>query len=59
MRELWDLSEVRSRDTVLAAGTRVADVDRDAFRLAAAPVLQRHLDEPGLRALHDGIRALA
>lgn len=59
MRELWDLSEVRSRDTVLAAGTRVAEVDLDAFRLAAAPVLRRHLDEPGLRALHDGIRALA
>lgn len=59
MRELWDQSEVRSRDTVLAAGTRVAAVDLDAFRVAARPVLRRHLDEPGLRALHDGIRALA
>ncbi len=59
MRELWDQSEIRSRETVLAAGTRVAEVDLDAFRVAARPVLQRHLDEPGLRALHDGIRALA
>ena len=59
MRELWDRSEIRSRETVLAAGTRVATVDLDAFRVAARPVLQRHLDEPGLRALHDGIRALA
>lgn len=59
MRELWDQSEIRSRDTALAAGTRVAEVDLDAFRVAARPVLERHLDEPGLRALHDGIRALA
>jgi len=59
MRELWDQSEIRSRETVLAAGTRIAEVDRAAFRAAAQPVLDRHLDEPGLRALHDGIRALA
>jgi tripartite ATP-independent transporter DctP family solute receptor len=59
MRELWDASEIESRDTVLKAGVKVNQVDRAAFRRAAQPVLQRYLQNQELDALYREIRAVA
>lgn len=58
MRALWDQREQAARAAVLAAGTRVSAVDRDAFRRAAQPVLEHHLHDAGLAQLYRGIQAL-
>jgi hypothetical protein len=44
---------------VIAAGVKANDVDVPAFRKAAAPLHERYLADGALRALFDGIRALA
>ncbi|WP_420479952.1 TRAP transporter substrate-binding protein [Brevundimonas sp. FT23028] len=59
MRALWDQREAEARATVLAAGTRVAQVDREAFAATVRPVLDKYLSEPRLRALHERIAAVA
>ena len=59
MRERWDRSENESRAAVEKAGTRVAEVDREAFRKAAAPVLEQYLRDSTLERLYRDIRALA
>jgi tripartite ATP-independent transporter DctP family solute receptor len=59
MRERWDRSESESRAAVEKAGTKVTEVDRAAFRKAAAPVLERYLRDSALERLYREIRALA
>ena len=59
MRGLWDQREDKARAEVLAAGTRVTEVEREAFRRAARPVLERHLRDTDLAALHREIQALS
>ena len=60
MRALWDKTEVEVRETVVAAGVEVTEVDRDAFRRAAQPVLERYAREDETYArLLAAIRALA
>jgi tripartite ATP-independent transporter DctP family solute receptor len=59
MRELWDKMEEEARLTVLAAGIHYNDVDRDAFRKAAAPVLEKFTTREDLRKLHELVRAAA
>lgn len=59
MRTLWDEREATARATVLAAGTQVAEVDKDAFATTVRPVLDKYLAEPRLRALHERIAAVA
>jgi len=59
MRELWDRSENASRDFVLGHGVNFNEVDRPAFRHAAAPVMERFLRDPLLQQLHKSIRDLA
>ena len=59
MRELWDRMEADSRDFVLKNGVRVNDVNREAFRRAAQPVVDATLKDARLRKLYEEIRAAA
>jgi TRAP-type C4-dicarboxylate transport system substrate-binding protein len=59
MRERWDRSESDSRAAVEKAGTKVTQVDREAFRKAAAPLLEKYLRDSTLERLYRDIRALA
>lgn len=59
MRAKWDESEGKAREAVLAAGTRVNDVDLEAFRHAAEPLLAEYRDKPGVGELYRRIRELA
>jgi tripartite ATP-independent transporter DctP family solute receptor len=59
MRALWDQAETASRVFVLAHGVVENDVDMNAFRAAAAPVLAAYRRDPRTDALYRSIRALA
>lgn len=60
MRERWDKTEAETRDAVIASGVAVNEVDREAFRRAAAPVLDALTQGDEQQAkLHRQIRALA
>jgi tripartite ATP-independent transporter DctP family solute receptor len=59
MRELWDRREAESRAAVEKAGVQVNEVDREAFRKAAAPLLEEYLADAGLARLYRAIRATA
>lgn len=59
MRELWDRMEEESRTHVIAAGVQFNEVDREAFRRAARPVLESYVSAGGLQKLYEDIRAAA
>jgi tripartite ATP-independent transporter DctP family solute receptor len=59
MRELWDRMEADSREFVVKNGVQVNEVDMDAFRRAARPVVEATLEEPLLRKRYEEIRAAA
>lgn len=59
MRELWDQRIDAARSAALASGVKVNAADLDAFRAAARPMVSAQLAAPGMRLLHDQIRALA
>jgi tripartite ATP-independent transporter DctP family solute receptor len=59
MRERWDRSEGESRAAVEKAGTKVTEVDREAFQKAARPLLEKYLQDSTLARLYRDIRALA
>lgn len=59
MRAAWDASEATARAEVLAAGVEANDVDMDAFRKAAAPLLAEYRRDPAVDALYRRIRAMA
>jgi tripartite ATP-independent transporter DctP family solute receptor len=59
MRELWDRREAESRAAVEKAGVQVNEVDREAFRTAAAPLLEEYLADADLARLYRAIRAAA
>jgi tripartite ATP-independent transporter DctP family solute receptor len=59
MRELWDRREADARAAVERAGVQVNEVNRDAFRRAAAPLVDRYLNDPDLARLYRAIRAAA
>jgi tripartite ATP-independent transporter DctP family solute receptor len=60
MRGLWDRREAEARAAVEKAGVHVNEVDREAFRGAAAPLVAEYLNKnPDLDRLHRAIRALA
>ena len=59
MRGLWDKMEEEARQTVLQAGVQFNEVDRAAFRKAAAPVLEKYVARDDLRELYDLVRAAA
>lgn len=59
MRTLWDQMEAESRETVIKAGVKVNEVNREAFHAAARPVVTHYLRRSNLEKLHQDIRALA
>jgi tripartite ATP-independent transporter DctP family solute receptor len=59
MRTLWEKMQAESREIVLHAGTKVADVDRPAFRKAVAGLLTRYERRDDLAPLFAQIQALA
>jgi tripartite ATP-independent transporter DctP family solute receptor len=59
MRELWDRMEADSREFVLNKGVQVNDVNREAFRRAAQPIIDATLKDAQLRRLYEEIRAAA
>jgi tripartite ATP-independent transporter DctP family solute receptor len=59
MREHWDASEARAREAILAAGVEVNEVDLDAFRAAAGPVLTHYRAHPEVAPLVERIEAEA
>ncbi|QBB69410.1 TRAP transporter substrate-binding protein [Pseudolysobacter antarcticus] len=59
MRELWDKSEIESRDYVIAKGVKVNEVDRRAFETATAATLSAYRRDPAIDTLYKKIRALA
>lgn len=59
MRGLWDASEERARKAVAEAGVRFNDVDGDAFRAAARPLVDAYLADPAIADIYRRVRALA
>lgn len=56
MRELWDEAERTAREAVTAAGVNINDVDYGPFQRVTAPLLEKRLKIPELRAVYDAIR---
>jgi len=59
MRQLWDSSEASARAAVEKAGVTVTQVNRMAFRKAAAPLLASYMNDPELQRIYQEIRAVA
>ena len=59
MRAKWEESEGKARESVLAAGVKVNEVDIAAFRKAAQPLLDDYHRQPAIEALYRRIRAQA
>lgn len=59
MRAEWDRREAESRAKVIAAGTQVNAVDREAFAAAVRPVLDKYIAGPRLSGLYERIAAAA
>lgn len=58
MRALWDARVERSRALVLAAGVEVTEPDIAPFQAAVAPIWDKYLTDPSMRALADMIQAV-
>jgi tripartite ATP-independent transporter DctP family solute receptor len=59
MRARWDELVEKSRAAVRAAGIEIRAVDRDAFRGAVRPLLDRYLRDPEIERLHGMLRDAA
>ena len=59
MRQQWDATEGKARQTVLAHGVKANAVDMPAFRKAADPLLQEYLKQPDVAEIHRRIREFA
>jgi TRAP-type C4-dicarboxylate transport system substrate-binding protein len=59
MRAKWEESESKARAAVLASGVKANDVDTEAFRKAAQPLLDEYHRKPEIEALYRRIRDLA
>lgn len=59
MRKLWDESEAAARQAVVDAGVQLNEVDGEAFRHAARPLVDDYLRDPAIADIHRRIRAAA
>jgi TRAP-type C4-dicarboxylate transport system substrate-binding protein len=59
MRSRWDEIVERSQRAVRDAGVEIRAVDKDAFRAAVKPLLERHLREPETERLYAELRGAA
>ncbi len=58
MRAAWAKTETESRDKAIAAGTKILDVNKDAFRAVCEPVVAKRLNNEAVAKLHAAIRAM-
>lgn len=58
MRELWQESEIKAREAVLAGGSQVNEVDKQPFIDAMAPVYEQFGADPKVGDLIERIRAV-
>ena len=59
MRERWDETVLTSRRAALDSGIVPNAIDKDAFRRAVQPMLDRHLRDPETRRLYEALRGFA
>jgi tripartite ATP-independent transporter DctP family solute receptor len=59
MRARWDTAVANAERAVADSGVAVNEVDKDAFRKAAEPVVTRYLADPELARLHSMLRHVA
>jgi TRAP-type C4-dicarboxylate transport system substrate-binding protein len=59
MRARWDATVAAAERAVAASGVVQNEVDKEAFRQAAEPVLARYLADPELERLHAELREAA
>lgn len=57
MRGLWDKAESTARETVLASGVKVNEVDRESMRRATEAVAHDYLRDAELAKLYEYVRA--
>lgn len=58
-RGLWDSSEHKAREAIIAGGVKVNVVDREAMRAATDGITREYLREPQLARLYEYVRASA
>lgn len=58
-RGLWDSSENKAREAIIAGGVKVNAVDRQAMRAATDGITREYLREPQLARLYEYVRASA
>lgn len=51
MRKLWDEREAKSRQTVIAGGAQITEVDKAGFTAAVKPVYDRFVTDPALKSM--------
>jgi TRAP-type C4-dicarboxylate transport system substrate-binding protein len=59
MRARWDEAVASAERAVATSGVAVNEVDKNAFRQAAEPVLAHYLADPELARLHAALREVA
>lgn len=52
MRSLWSKTETAAREEVLKAGVQVTEADRESFKAAVKPVVDRYLENETLAGLY-------
>ena len=58
MREAWVKTEAESRTKALAAGTKVVEVNKAAFKAVCDPVNAKRLNNPDVARLYAAIKAM-
>jgi len=58
MRELWEAREKQAKDTVVAAGAQINELDKDAFIKAAETVYDKHVTDAKMKDLVARIKAV-
>jgi tripartite ATP-independent transporter DctP family solute receptor len=59
MRELWDKTADESRKTLQQQGIQMNDINTNAFRKAAEPLVREYRKDAAIEQLYKNIRALA
>jgi len=58
MRELWEAREKQAKDTVVAAGAQINELDKDAFIKATETVYDKHVTDAKMKDLVARIKAV-
>jgi len=58
-RSLWDASENKAREAIIAGGVKINPVDRESMRRATSAISREYLRDAELKRLYEYIRASA